>query len=82
MPPSFRVAYSEALRAALKALLAEVAGQDAQRGKQAREAAEAINARLHQAPRDFGEPSFFLRQLDLEVRHAVIAPLSVTFDVH
>jgi hypothetical protein len=46
------------------------------------DAAREIDHRLRRDPDDFGEPLYRLPALQLEVRHAVIAPLLIYFAVH
>jgi hypothetical protein len=45
-------------------------------------ALRAIDERLATDPLTFGEPRFHLKELRLEVRIAIVAPLAVSYAVH
>lgn len=75
----FRVSYSGAVRASLKNLLEAALRRDPQLGRHALDAAKAIDSRLQNSARDWGETCFVRPDLALEVRLAIVPPLAVTF---
>jgi hypothetical protein len=79
---SFRVSYSGTVRAQLRQLVEEAARQDPHFAGAALAAAKTIDARLRAAARDFGDPHFSLKALELDIRVAVVQPLAVTYAVH
>src|SRR5947209_15124259 len=82
MSDVFRVVYSPAVRTALGELIAPASREDEERGRRALAAVRAIDQRLRATARIFGERRFRLRDLRLEVRVGLIAPLSASFAVH
>ncbi len=52
------------------------------RGKEVLEAFEQVIRRLRHDPLHFGEPIYHLPALRMEIRTAVVLPLSVDFAVH
>lgn len=46
------------------------------------EAVKIIHSRLETDPRDFGEPLFQVKHLQMEVRNGAIAPIGIEFGVH
>ena len=82
MDGSIQVVYSAAVQAALRDLITQALQQGNELGQKALAAVRAIDARLRTDPRGFGEPCYHLSEMRLEVRLAVVLPLSVTFAVH
>jgi hypothetical protein len=76
----FKVAYSDAVRNALKELLKRA--QEQGRIADVMAALKEINGRLHTDPTVFGEPFLNLKHLQGQMRHAVVGPLAVEFGVH
>ncbi len=78
--PAFTVSYPETVRMALR----EIATRAAEQGRtdQVLAAVRAIDARLKQDPRSFGEPKYRYEELKLVLHVAIQAPLVVHFTVH
>ena|SRR5260370_177966 len=76
----FQVVYSEVIKALFVALVekAEEVGEK----DYVLDAARTIDFRLHNDPRDFGEPLNTLHNAKLEIRHGGEGPLLVTWGVH
>jgi hypothetical protein len=75
----FNVAYSDAVRNALKELLKRA--QQEGRVAVVMAALKEINGRLHSDPTVFGEPIFNLKHVQGQMRLAVVGPLVVEFGV-
>jgi hypothetical protein len=77
---SFRVSYSESVRIDLRAMVKRAL--EAGLGGVLRAALQAIDARLKQDPRSFGEPKYRYKNLKLVLHSAIYSPLVVHFTVH
>lgn len=74
-PSPYRVVISHVVQQGLRSLCQQGPSD------QVLAAAHNIMDRLADDPLEFGEPAFHLRQLGLEVRFGVVAPLGVRFAV-
>jgi hypothetical protein len=82
VPSSFRVVHSEQVRTALRQILTQAHQHSPEFGRQALATVMTIDQELATRPHEPGEPCYGLSNLDLQIRLATIAPLSVTYAVH
>jgi hypothetical protein len=80
MKPSFKVAYSEAVKNALKDLVERAAREGY--GKQILAALKTIDEQLRSNARKFGDPLYNLPKAKLQMMHRLLAPLVVYYAVH
>ena len=78
----FRVVYSEPVRGALKLLLSQASQRHPDLGKRALAAVKTIDDNLHAQARDFGEPLYQARELELTIRIGIVLPMAVSFATH
>jgi hypothetical protein len=76
---SFQISFSELIAEAIRQLQRRASLQG--RGEQFLQALRAVVGRLQRDPNEFGEPLYRLSALRLQVRCAVIRPLSIDFAV-
>jgi hypothetical protein len=75
--PSFQIAFSDLIAEAIRQLQRRASRQG--RGEEFLVALRTVVERLHRNPNEFGEPLYRLPVLRMQVRCAVVRPLSVDF---